>query len=136
KLILFTETPKYMTQVIVESSESKKLMHVCEKDILGFDHALLGAKLLGKWKLPDEIVTSVYYHHMPSISKGDILNASVVHIADIIAHSLQYGFSGEKFVPALNDKAWAILNLETEVISGVIEQANIQYNDAVKYILG
>lgn len=136
KLVLFAEAPKYMTQVIVGSSESGKLMHVSEKDILGFDHALLGSRLLGKWKLPDEIVTAVYYHHMPSISKGDIVNASVVHIADIMAHSLQYGFSGEKFVPALNDKAWDILNLETEVIGSVIEQANIQYNDAVKYILG
>lgn len=136
KLIMFTETPKNIKEVMDRCASSKELMHKVEKELLGFDHAKLGAMLLHKWKLPEEIVTAVYYHHMPSISKGDVVNASVVHIADILAHSLQFGSSGELFVPALNEKAWKALGLDIDILGSVMEQLNIQHQEAVKYVLG
>ena len=54
----------------------------------------------------------------------------------IITHSLQFGSSGEEFVPTLNEKAWKALDLETEILGPVIEQLNVQHAEAVKYILG
>lgn len=136
KLILFIEAPKYIKEVLDKSAESNSLMHKVEQEVLGFDHAKLGAMLLKKWKLPEDIVTSVYYHHMPSISSGDIVYPGIIHIADIISHALQYGSSGEKFVPTLNEKAWNSLSLDVDILSAVIEQLNVQHTEAVKFILG
>ena len=136
KLVMFVEIPDYMNQVIETCSKQKKLMHKTEQEIMGFDHAKLGAKLLKKWKLPDEIVSAVYYHHAPSISTGDVVNSSVIHIADIITHTLQLGASGEKYVPTLNEKAWDALGVSVDMMSAVLEQLNVQYQEAVKYILG
>lgn len=136
KLILFVEAPKYALEVITKSAETNELMHKVEQDIIGFDHAKLGSMLLKKWKLPDEIVSSVYYHHMPTVSSGDIIGPSIIHIADIISHSLQYGSSGEKFVPTLNEKAWSSLDLDIDILSFVVEQLNVQHTEAVKFILG
>lgn len=136
KLILFAEKPKYATEVIEKCNETKQLMHKVEQEVLGFDHAKLGAMLLKKWKLPESIVSAVYYHHMPSVSTGDIVDPAIIHIADIISHSLQYGSSGEKFVPKLNEKAWDILGLDVEVIPTMIDQLHLQHNEAMKYILG
>ncbi len=136
KLIIFVEAPKYVAEIIDKSAGSGELMHKVEKEVLGFDHAKLGAMLLKKWKLPDEIVANVYYHHMPSISSTNIVGPSIIHIADIISHALQFGSSGERFVPALNEKAWAALDLDIEIISPAIEQLNVQHAEAVKFILG
>lgn len=136
KLILFVEAPKYASEVMTKCAETNELMHKVEKDLLGFDHAKLGAMLLKKWKLPDNIVTAVYYHHMPSISSRDIVAPGIIHIADIITHSLQFGASGENFVPTVNEKAWASLDLDIEILGSVIEQLNVQYAEAVKFILG
>ena len=136
KLIIFVEAPKYATEVITKSANTHELMHKVEKDELGFDHAKLGAMLLKKWKLPEEIVSTVYYHHMPSISSRDIVGPSIVHIADIITHALQLGSSGEGFVPTLNEKAWKALELDVDILSSVIEQLNVQFAEAVNYILG
>lgn len=135
KLILFVEAPKYMNKVIKKQKETNELMHKIEKDIMGFDHAKLGSMLLKKWKLPDDLVTSVYYHHMPSVFSGDIVGPSIVHIADIISHSVQFGSSGEMFVPTLNEKAWKALALDIDILSLVIEQLNVQHSEAVKFIL-
>lgn len=136
KLIIFSEAPKYALEVIEESEKSNELIHKVEKNILGFDHAKLGAMLLKKWKLPDDVVSAVYYHHIPSVSSGDIVTPSIVHVADIISHSLQYGSSGEKFVPTLNGKAWDSLGLDVEMTGSVIEQLNVQHKEAVKFVLG
>ena len=136
KLIIFIETPKYAVEVINQCVEKNELMHKVEKEVLGFDHAKLGGLLLKKWKLPEGIVSSVYYHHMPSISSGDIIGPSIIHIADIITHALHFGSSGENFVPTFNEKAWKSLDLDIEILGPVIEQLNVQYNEAVKYILG
>ena len=136
KLIIYVEAPKYAVEVITKCAETNELMHKVEKSVLGFDHAKLGAMLLKKWKLPDDIVSAVYYHHMPSASSGDSVIPSVIHIADIISYSLEFGSSGEKFVPTLNEKAWSSLNLDIDILSSVIEQLNVQHTEAVKFILG
>jgi len=136
KLIVFLEAPKYALEVIKQCAEKNKLMYLVEKDVLGFDHAKLGALLLKKWKLPDDIVSTVYYHHMPTVSSGDIIGPSIIHIADILTHAVQFGSSGENFIPTLSEKAWKSLDLEIEILGPVIEQLNVQHSEAVKYILG
>jgi len=73
---------------------------------------------------------------MPSIASGDIVTPGIIHIADIITHALQFGSSGENFVPTLNEKAWASLDLDIDILGSVIEQLNVQHAEAVKFILG
>lgn len=136
KLIIFVEAPKYANEIFNKCTETNELMYKVEKEVLGFDHAKLGAMLLKKWKLPEDIVSAVYYHHMPTVSSGDIIGPAIVHIADIISNALQLGLSGEKFVPGLNTKAWEALGLEIEVLSSIIEQLHVQHDEAVNYILG
>ena len=136
KLIIFIEASKYAVEVLKRCHDESELMHKVEKEVLGFDHAKLGAMLLKKWKLPDEVCAAVYYHHMPSVSSGNIIAPATIHIADIMSHALQFGASGEEFVPTLNEKAWKSLDLEVEIISPVLEQLNVQHAEAVKYILG
>ncbi len=136
KLILFVEAPKYANEVITKCAESNDLMHKVEKEVLGFDHAKLGALLLKKWKLPEDVVSTVYHHHMPSIAPGEIIGPSIIHIADIITHALQLGSSGERFIPTLNEKAWDALDLDVDILSTVIDQLNVQHTEAVNYILG
>lgn len=46
KLIIFVEAGKQAAQVLSKIDESNELMHKVEKEILGFDHAKLGALLL------------------------------------------------------------------------------------------
>ena len=136
KLIIFVEAPKYALEVVSMCKEKNELMHKIEKEVLGFDHAKLGAMLLKKWKLPEDVVAAVYYHHMPSISSGDIIGPSIVHVSDIITHALEFGSSGEEFVPTLNVKAWEALHLDVDILSSTIEQLNVQHSEAVKFILG
>jgi len=56
-----------------------------ERDILGTDHAEVGAHLLKSWNLPEEVVEAVRNHHRPVLAPRPLLSA-VVHVANWAAH--------------------------------------------------
>jgi putative nucleotidyltransferase with HDIG domain len=57
-----------------------------EHEILGTDHAEVGACLLKSWNLPDEVVEAVANHHRPTLEPRPLLSA-VVHVANWAAHA-------------------------------------------------
>ncbi|VAW84820.1 hypothetical protein MNBD_GAMMA16-2314 [hydrothermal vent metagenome] len=135
RLILFTEMTKQMQYVVKEAQETQQILFKVEKEVLGFDHAKLGGLLLKTWQLPDRLIDAVQYHHAPMRSKTYPIEASTIHLADIIVNALQLGTAGEHLVPPLNNNAWKQLNLEEDVLFTLKERLFIQYNDAVNFIL-
>lgn len=56
-----------------------------EKQILGTDHAEVGAQLLRRWRLPDYIVEAVANHHAPILGPQPGISV-LAHLADCLAH--------------------------------------------------
>lgn len=56
-----------------------------EREVLGVDHADVGAALLQNWRLPQSIVEAVGDHHRPVVQPEPQLSA-LVHVANVIAH--------------------------------------------------
>lgn len=56
-----------------------------ERAAFGFDHAMLGAELAARWRLPERIAACITFHHNPPAAAPahDIL-FDIVHAADII----------------------------------------------------
>jgi HD-like signal output (HDOD) protein len=82
--------------------------------MLGFDHTQIGAMLIRKWQFPLVLEQALTYHHQPTLSQH-LLEASIVHIADILINALTIGTSGERFVPPLAPDVWTELALEAEM---------------------
>lgn len=63
-------------------------LHVVETELLGCNHAELGAQMLSLWGLPIPIVEAVAYHHAPALSTCRKFSAiSAVHIASALAQA-------------------------------------------------
>ena len=71
------------------------------------------------------------YHHSPILAGKYPIEASIIHIADVIAHALELGNSGENHVPPLDAKAWDLLQLPTSMLSSIVSQINRQFPDAI-----
>lgn len=56
-----------------------------EKQVLGINHAEVGAILLEKWNLPECIVDVDRWHHQPDMFQGDTLVLDLVHVADVLS---------------------------------------------------
>lgn len=67
----------------VESGECSRIE--AEREMLGTDHAEVGANLLKSWNVPEEIVEAVANHHQPVLLPVARLSV-VTHLADCLAH--------------------------------------------------
>lgn len=135
KLIVFIKIPDEAKKIFDYSHENSSLGYDSEYKVLGFNHADIGGALLKQWKLPESIVESVRRHHKPSLAEHYNIQASCVHVADLIANALQIGTSGERYVPKLDGKAWESLDLSEVVMSQVLKQFEWQFNDVIEFIL-
>lgn len=66
--------------------------HLRERELVGWDHAVLGAHVIEKWQLPHEIATIVAWHHQPgrAFAQGGTVAQSVaiLRLADRIDYQI------------------------------------------------
>jgi len=87
-----------------------------EREALGIDHAEVGAIILKKWKLPQELVDAVERHHRPGDGTVDQLTTDIVHVADALCLSggLGTGHDGLRYRPSKS--ALSRLNINIHVL--------------------
>lgn len=98
-----------------------------EREIFGVDHSRIALWLALRWHLPERLTDALAYHHAPSRAKGSMQMASIVHLADILARSMEYGESGDGTMPALEHEAFKSLNLSFKQIDTIMRDADEQY---------
>lgn len=55
-----------------------------EKEVIGVDHAELGAMIAKMWKFSPNMVKTIRYHHISDIKTIEDMNITVVYLADCI----------------------------------------------------
>ncbi|MEK6798627.1 MAG: HDOD domain-containing protein [Planctomycetota bacterium] len=72
-----------------------------EAEVIGADHQAFGVGLTTKWKFPRHLRAAVGFHHNPDGVSAELKNmATLIHMADVIACQLQFGF----FLTARNEQ--------------------------------
>jgi putative nucleotidyltransferase with HDIG domain len=125
RLVLLSQAAEWAQKVFELYQSERILLRDAEKKILGYDHQQIAAELLQSWSYPSALVQAVTFHHTPDLSIAK-MDAAVVHVADHLVNAMGLGSSGERFVPPLDDKAWATLGLETEFLTRLIEAVDEQ----------
>ena len=60
-----------------------------ETEVLGVNHAELGGRIAGQWKLPERLMNGVTFHHTPDAG-GDVV-CDVVYLANVAAKRIGEG---------------------------------------------
>ncbi len=88
------------------------------------NHQQIGSLLGEKWNFPNNIVSTIKFHHSPDEYKGnDIILVHAVHIGDIISHGLNIGNSGITYVTKFSKISWNALQLTDTMIKNVIKSS-------------
>ena len=122
RMVMFKYFPQQVGVMLSAASDGQACLYDAEKAVMGFRHTDIAADLFEKWKFPVALSQNVVYHHRPSAA-NDPAKAAVIHLSDIIAHSLGEGKSGEWRIPTLDVAAWDKLRLSPQTLSTVIPQA-------------
>lgn len=92
-----------------------------EREVLGTDHAKVGATLADRWDLPEAIGLVARWHHAPDEAPQDADQTLVdlVHTADGLAHSLGYGTDVGELARNVDPQTMDRLNLKVQRLETV-----------------
>jgi putative nucleotidyltransferase with HDIG domain len=117
KLVLDQTLDTDLRRRIQERVENKGYSLLrAEREVIGSDHAEVGAHLLQEWGLPEHIVEAVRNHHEPGGGKPRL--SAIVHVADIIAHQTGASPGWGSLAVQIDAKAVQAMKLsETDLMS-------------------
>jgi putative nucleotidyltransferase with HDIG domain len=108
-----------------------------EQATMGFTHCETGQALAEKWKLADDIVEVIAYHHAVEQSQKAQPLVALVHLSDLLCRmrGLGYGYYERHMVDLIADPAWAILLKEHRDLGGVdLVRFTFELDEAVEEI--
>lgn len=92
--IIAAKLPEIARELGIRAGDTGMAVAEVEREVLGFDHAAVGAELLRAWRLPPTLCEPVAFHHRPLEATQTQLAAAIIHAADIIAHELESAQGG------------------------------------------
>lgn len=120
RLVIYMRAPDAAREIFACYESKRMMLREAENNVLGFDHEQIAEALLRGWAYPPNLVNAVGNHHHPMAAGVFQLEASLVHLADYVVHTMQIGGSGENFVPALDMRAWQRLELSADFLDSLI----------------
>ena len=125
KLVLAILAPDAARLALLEATADplRRPLYLCERDVLGFDHAEVGGALAKRWLLPASLVAAVEFHHDPERAAPRSYEASVVHVANGLAHLVEAQSLNPEDAPPMAAFAWQRLGLTADVIPRVVPAA-------------
>lgn len=136
-LILFRKVPELARAALARVQGTTLLLWEAEQQVMGFDHARVGAELLSTWKLPASLCEAVAFHHAPLEAPTAPLEATIVHLANGIANLRGRAKSPLIPPPQLDARTWEAIGLSPEeVMDAVIADAEQQLEHMHGLIFG
>jgi putative nucleotidyltransferase with HDIG domain len=80
---------------IDEAALSGVSFEIAEKQVLGSDHAEIGARVLAQWSLPEDLVHAVRWHHDPDAAEEQKRTTDIVHVANVLCLMMGIGVGRE-----------------------------------------
>jgi putative nucleotidyltransferase with HDIG domain len=134
-LVIYRKLPELAREALLRARYNGIVLQQAEQELLGFDHATVGAELMRMWKLPASLVEAVEFHHNPSQSSNYPLITAVVHVADVVASAIRSGAGASEAAPPLDPAAWDKIGLPPLAIEAMLIEADQQFGDAQSMIL-
>lgn len=132
-LVIYNRVPDVARELLAQAKGNEKTLYQKENDALGLTHAFLGGKLLEAWMLPKILRESISYHHEPGLCEIAPMEASILHIAEVLANRSELGAFCEE--PDGNDVidpvAWENIRRKEEEIDTeqLIGEAGLKFSE-------
>ncbi len=133
KLVLAIRFPGDYARVMKFGAQHGLCMIEAEHQVLGVDHAEVGAALAGRWKFPEPILQALADHHLPDATRMGPF-AAVVHIADELVHALDAGRTGDDLARLKADGIWKQLGMDWNDMQKCFAEIEARYEKSVSLI--
>lgn len=138
RLIYFTQCPDIAVEILAMKDQGEEALVIAEQEKLGFTYAELSAKLLKKWKIPENIWQVINCHLNPLAAENYMGDACVLHIASKIAASIEpcvkYAFDFKTIEPKFQKGVLDYLQLSEDQMQSCTDEAVMQAFDVLSIV--
>lgn len=94
-----------------------------EENLLGFDHAFIGSKLIEHWNLPSFLVNIIRYHHSHEEAPVNMMrDAYIIDISDRLAYKIAPGTGGDFSInKQVSPNEYGKLGITSGHVEGILE---------------
>lgn len=126
--------PRHAAEVVRVQQELDCQTADAEHAVIGIDHALIGEMLALRWHFPKPLANAIGGHHVPPENDPGGL-AGLLHVADALAHALDFGGDPRAMMPRLSPACWASIALSWHESRVVFEKASAQFETACETLM-
>lgn len=130
-LVMFNRVPDQAQAAILLTVQGDASMDLyqAEREVLGFDHAEIGAQLAEFWHLPEILVNCIAYHHEPMRSEHYSDAVAYVHIANAMA-SLPYSdIPDHEDIARVEQPIWDLVGFGEDEVAAAVKEAQAQISE-------
>jgi putative nucleotidyltransferase with HDIG domain len=120
KVVVSLSFAEEFKAVLDLAAASDMPFYMAERQVLGFDHAEVGARVTESWKLPQQLVETIRYHHMPGKQPEWAPLTAIVHVADVLCLTLGIGIGKDGMRYTLEDGIMERLSLTQDGVEEVM----------------
>jgi HD-like signal output (HDOD) protein len=135
RLVIFQHLPEEAGRIITLARRDHRLLHEAERATLGFDHCEVGYELLKTWKLPARLCEPIKMHHNYRDTSVYPIETAILHTADVFVNGLNFGSSGQRFVPTLHPPHWDLAGFTVDELAPLAKEANRQLTEVARTML-
>ncbi len=96
KVVFAQFMPREFSQALQLSQAYGRSLHITLQEIIGVDHAVVGAMLVEKWRFAPTLIETIRNQHGTDLKDTDMI--ACVFGANQIAKKLNFGFGGNAFI--------------------------------------
>jgi len=102
-----------------------------ERELLGVDHAVVGAAMAEAWQFPQPIIDAIRLHHSPPFTRPTVM-LDAVAIANVVAKTIATGLGAEGLNFAVDPGSYQRLGVDFATFGRVCLQTDAWLRDVVR----
>jgi len=122
KIVLSAAAEKHMKEFSQQASDGRSLVEIEEK-LLGCNHAEVGGRLFEKWKLPEQLIAAVRFHHTPTAAGKHVRLAATAYVGNLIAYFMGYGYGNHPLSQSGRNEVPNALQLPSDELPQYMEES-------------
>jgi putative nucleotidyltransferase with HDIG domain len=137
QLVLYSKAPELARRALLMSVDDPDDMglYVCEREVMGFDHAAVGVALARNWGLPLSLQECIEFHHEPERAPSHPLEAATIHVANSVAVLAEIGSGDFTDAPRISDAALRAIKLDAASLTEIIAKTSETAEDVLQAVL-
>lgn len=125
-MVLYLTVPELAAQALAQTISHPWDTAQAERTLIGCDYAQVGGALSDAWRLAPSYGDAIRYQNTPQDADSAGLEASLLHVAGLLAQGHAYDIDTATVIERINPFAWQTLRLAPNCLTQIVPEVEME----------